>query len=466
MSCLGIDPHHSRQLGAQTIQMNRLWFYNYLKDEAINNCNEIQVAAYLVFTRRSESLNDDFVDSNIWRYHENKYGGTHLVQEVDYGAEFILWMRKPVDPSKETKDSVEKTMNFELNHYLENFFDNDTTSPPSTLNEMFDTMICSFEGSIGNGCVSNVTFEQGLRMIRELTDTEVNDRQNIWRPVRMEILRIPTKVEIQVAIDTYEEIVLNFKRDHQRLTKECQHLIESPYLHRVPFLKKPLVVVQKLLEKIASDFNKTIDDLQDKQYSPKYQIITDLYTDTITKAITWLARYHEDVKNVAFLLEGNNLQVLDLRSINKPVKEVGDDVKRTHVFVLYFTCITTNHDTCLEESAKNPEEDLCECDFEISSEEPNVTWKNICKEWQGFLNEANHSAGKDIDYAVGILSPSSPYREGMVVTIGNDEILRTVTNVNRTQSNGTFPHFRHISSAGVRKRFKQDSDDDNRSSNF
>ena len=450
----GIGQHLSRQLDAQKCKMNSLWFYNHLKDEAFGNCNsdnEFQIIAYLTFTRRTETLKEDFISSNIWNYCDDNHGGTYLVQEVEYGAEFVFRMRKSVDPLKETKQSVKQTMELTLDNYLENFF-NDTSSPP-IFNRLFETMSCSFQSSIGNGFMYSGTFDQCLQKIQEMTNMEKNDRQNTWRPVAMQLRRIPTRSEIRVAMDYFKDTAFNLKVMLESVAQRCRHILESPSLHRLPTIKKSLVEVTELLQPITPACNKIIDDLQNKHYSQKqYDSITVPYDNLLTRAYNWLAKYYQDVSKAAYVLRGNNLPVFDLRSITKPIIEPHRDVKHTHVFVLHFTCITNGLDKRFKQWTKDPAKDLHVFNSE-TSDEPNMTWENIYKEWQGFLDDSFEFADKDMEFAVGILSPSSPYKEGTVVTIGNDEILRAV---NCTSSNKILLYSSHLTSAGSAKRCRQD----------
>ena len=149
-------------------------------------------------------------------------------------------------------------------------------------------------------------------------------------------------------------------------------------------------------------------------------------------------------------MKGNNLQVLDLRSINKPIKQHRDG-KCTHVFVLHFACNTTDLDKRFKSWTKNPSKDLLVFDSE-TSDGPNRTWESIYRRWGDFLNEAIRSADNDDDYAVGILSPSSPYEEGMVLTIGHKEFQRAV---NCTPSK-RIPNTPRLASTGSAKRRRQE----------
>ena len=301
LSCFGVDHYLSRQLNARQFEMNRLWFYNHLKDEAFCNCNsdnEFQIIVYVTYIRKTETLKESFINSNIWNYCDNRHSGTHLVEEVDYGAEFVLRLRKPIDPSKESKQVLGQTMRIALRT---KFFSGRSVviSYPPILNEMLETMNCSFQGSIGNGFMYSGTFDQCFQKIQEMTDMEKNDRQNIWRPVTMQLRRIPTKLEIQVAIDSSRDIAFHLKEMQQLITQQCHCMTKSPSFNRLPTLKQSLVEVQTLLEQLTSACNNIIDELQGKHYSPKqYDSITEPYADLLGEASHWLTKYHEDVEKV------------------------------------------------------------------------------------------------------------------------------------------------------------------------
>ena len=95
----------------------------------------------------------------------------------------------------------------------------------------------------------------------------------------------------------------------------------------------------------------------------------------------------------------------------------------TKIFVIHFSCVTTDLKKRFKNWVRYPRNGLDVFDFEMSGE---TEWERISKEFQVFLNEALYSMDNDVDYAVGILSPKSSYKEGSVFTVGYEDILRAV----------------------------------------
>lgn len=456
LACIGIDQYLSRHLDAKKFE-NRLWFHSYLKDESFSSCNdnEVHAIAYLKFIRNVKRLSEEFISSNIWRSYKNQ-GGTHLVTDVQYGAEFVLWMHKQVDTSKESKELVERTIHLALENYLENKFFRCFPSFRMSIphKALFDTMTCSFQSSIPNGCMSNGKFDQCIQKIQELIDIETNDRNNVWHPVGMDLCRIPTEEEIEKRIDYNQDLLLVMKQRGRWMTQHCNQLIESPYLHRVPFLKKPLLEFQQLLEPIASVINKTANLLETNYFSQsQFHNVVVPREVLITFAFEWLNRYHKDLEIMHSLLDGNSLPVLNLRRIKGPIKRKRG-VKPTKVFALYFRCVTYNLVQRFKKWAECPsgEKGLKLFGFKGSFD---THWRTISNKFQVFLNEALNSVDNDVDYAVGILSPESPYKEGAVFTIRNEKVLRAA---NCTPSDVPLPTTLHVASAEGSKDTEQDSD--------
>ena len=439
LSCIDINQHLRLQMRAQNLKMNRLWFYKYMEDEAFARCdniNEVYITVYLNFCRKYEAIEEKFLDLNITKYCANKYGGTHLVKSVTYGAEFVLWMRKPIDPSKGTKQTAEQTLRLELKSYLDYFFKPDLDPPD--LDEELNSMSCSFQSSIHNSFTSNGTFAQCLQMIKELIDMEKNDRENIWRTTRMRLCPIPTLVEIQKTNELHADTVFKLELKQQWVKGKFQQLVESHSFRQVPFLRTPVIEFQKLMKPIASLINKKVKKfkkMQNKYYSPDYySSITEPYVNLLQEALEWLTIYREFMEKVEFVLKGNSLiPVLDLRSIREEQSEVGDgEFKKVKVFVLHFACVTAALDErfkkWLEHSGISEYPSVFTTEYSEVDSFVYVPSAIIHKKFQTFSNEAIHSVGDDVSYAVGILSLKSPYyEEGTVFTMSYKE--------------STLPHF-------------------------
>ena len=424
LSCIGINQHLSRLIRVQKLRTDDFWFNDYLKDESFdnyNNNNEVCITAYLKFIRSTKTLDDDFISSNIAKYSANEYGSTHIVKQVEYGAEFILWAQKPIDPSKETKETTEQTMRVAVKTFLREYFDAVEDDLPVLADDL--NMSWSLHSSLYDEHASNWTLMQCLQFMEDLINIEANDGRNVWRPITLQLRPIPTVTEVEIANDLHTDTVFELERRQQWIKEKCHHLMtESPCLYRASFLKKPLVEFQKLVEPIRSLINETIDKVQNRYFPPKdYLWRTKRYVGLLDEALRWLTRYREDIEQVDKVLKGNSLPVIDLQNGEATKKRERDgDLKRVKVFVLHLACVSTGLDERLNkwiQFSGSLEDEVFPIEAYTLDAGNILLWPDIYKKWQIFVNEAIRSKDKGVDYAVGILTPKSLYKEGSVFTM-------------------------------------------------
>jgi hypothetical protein len=231
------------------VDLNLLWFSDFLKtSQSKGDENEALVVVFFRVVRRTETLDQHFIDTKMFDYQVESGGwATHLVEQVVYGAELICSMSIPVDWHRETKNSAEENICFLAKTYFDQIIGPNAinTEPPTEL----DKMSCRILSSLEDVQPTETSFRQSCQFLRDVVNfKEDHQPAKLWRPIYIVRRQIPKQLETRILLDRLTDKRMKVERKWHWIMKESRRIAKHPFLNRVPPFEKAICQFIDLLE--------------------------------------------------------------------------------------------------------------------------------------------------------------------------------------------------------------------------
>ncbi len=317
---LGINSQVEKSMEQGFLDWDRLWFAHYLKSCQTEG-EEARVDVYIRVVRRVETFDSRFYESNKKKYQETSGGRTHLVEQVVYGAEFVFSMRKVVDRSCETKESVEGSIYLAAKTYFAQALNSSTSiQVPADLDRVSCTTYSSMD-------VDNVV-ESSFRLSSQFLRDAINKDDRKWRPVEILLRYIPEQLETRLWSDRLADHQLEKEQTDgiwKWIVDQSRDMSTHPSVDRIPPLAKAMAQFRDgltPLRKAIKNFSKSNTPEQAKTS----------ISNLMSEVAEWLIHRRREMESVLLLLKDSQLPMFDLENIQ--TWEPSNEQNRTKVFVL------------------------------------------------------------------------------------------------------------------------------------
>ena len=405
---LGISSRQEQNIQQGLLNLNELWFANYFNANPTEE-NTTHVTAFFKIARRTESLDQQFIQSSLYHYQLDSVGkGTHLIEKIVYGAEFICLMRRPVDLGRETKESAEKTLLQAARSYFEGAYLTNS-EPPMELDSIRCTVLSSVEAYHATEC----TVQQFANALTHFEKLNVPDEK--CRPIDIALLYIPEQMEIRFLMDKINDKKTDIEEKYHLITTESCKLYNTPFLDHVPPLVKLVSNFRQistlLWNEIELFYLKIIAKPSDEdKIFGQFNVIIHL----LDGMSDWLKSQHSEIDVICSLLNSAQLPVLDLEEIKNKLPSGGE--KFAKVFILRVDYI---QDLQMEyvHNTIHPPQSFLRPKFNIIST-GEQRYVDISQSLYQFANEAKlMSSANNTIYYIGLVEGSTPFNDGEITTI-------------------------------------------------
>jgi hypothetical protein len=422
-SLLGINSHLKQSIDQGSVDLNLLWFADFLRPcQTEDDENEALVTVFFRVVRRTESLDQQFLDSKMYDYQVESGGwATHLVEQVVYGAELICCMRRSVDWRRETKDSAEENIYLVAKAYFDYIIGTKTTiitDPPVEL----EKVSCRILSSLEDVHMTDSSFRQSCEFLRDIINfKEDNQPAKIWRPIYIVRRQIPKQIETRIVLDRIIDKRLKIERKLHWITKESYRISKHPFLNRIPPLERAMFQFLNLLEPVRNEIKqfdvnhiakKCVEDLIAKdKISNDMKTISDCAL--LSDMVSWLIQRRSEIDAIYLLLKGNQMDMFDIAEIES--RPPSSSEKRARVFVLK---VDYTPDPLMERIQNfignlEPVIKLPVFSAITSGKERQGV---IGKAFHGFSEEARWCSNENNSYQIGLVSASSPLADATIKT--------------------------------------------------
>nr|CAH0105778.1 unnamed protein product [Daphnia galeata] len=239
------------------VDLNLLWFSDFLKtSQSKGDENEALVVVFFRVVRRTETLDQHFIDTKMFDYQAESGGlATHLVEQVVYGAELICSMSRPVDWHRETKNSAEENIYFLAKTYFDQIIGPHAvnTEPPTEL----DKMSCRILSSLEDVQPTETSFRQSCEFLRDVVNfKEDHQPAKLWRPIYIVRRQIPNQIETRILLDKIIDDRFKIERKLHWIVSESRRISKHPFLTRIPPLEKVIYQFIGLLQPLEKEIMK------------------------------------------------------------------------------------------------------------------------------------------------------------------------------------------------------------------
>ena len=421
-SLLGINSHLRQSIEQGSVDLNLLWFADFLRPGLEEDENEALVTVFFRVVRRTETLDQHFIDSKMYDYQVESGGwATHLVEQVVYGAELICCMRRAVDWRRETKDSAEENIYLVAKAYFDYIIGPKTTiitDPPAEL----EKVSCRILSSLEDIHMTDSSFRQSCEFLRDIINfKEDNQPAKLWRPIYIVRRQIPKQIETRIVLDRIIDKRLKIERKLHWITKESYRISKHPFLNRIPPLEKAMFQFLQLLEPVENEIKqfevnhiakKCLEDL-----TAKDKISNDLKTISdcalLSDMVSWLIQRRSEIDAIYLLLKGNQMDMYDIAEIES--RPPSSSEKRARVFVLKVDYTPDPLMERIQNFIGNLEPVIQIPTFSAitsGKERQGV----IGKAFHGFSEEARWCSNENNSYQIGLVSSSSPLTDATIKT--------------------------------------------------
>ena len=419
-SLLGINSHVQQSIEQGFVDLNRLWFADFLRPNVTEfHDNEAVVTAFFRVVRRTETLDRNFLDSKIYEYQLDSGGrATHLVEQVGYGSELICSMRRTVDWRRETKDSVEENIYLAAKAYFERIFGpklNNNVDPPTEL----EKVTCRLLSSLEDVQPTETSFQQSCEFLRDVINfKEDNQPAKLWRPIYIVRYQIPGQIETRIFLDKISDKRLKIERKWHWILKESRRILRHPYLNQIPPIARAVYQFLDLLEPIEKEIkqfssmniigNKHIQE----QVGNEIKIIID--SVLLSDMVNWLIQRRCDIDAMCLLFNGKQMAMYDFAEIeSRPLSTIE---RRARVFVLK---VEYNPDPLMKRVQNligdpNPIIKIPVFPVMLSGKERLGV---ISKAFHEFSEEAHWCSNEKNNYQIGLVPVSSALDDAAIKTI-------------------------------------------------
>ena len=325
---MGIDSHLEKSIEEGTL--DHLWLANYLKAKPAGH-NEVKITAFFRIARRTEILNQQFIDRNMHRYQLESCGrATHLVQQVVYGADFIVSLKRDIDLNTETTNSAIES----LTHASRTFFDNAIKSNWSAIDPpvQLANVDCTIMSSLRNELVITVTLQQAAECLRDATKC-IEDAK--WRPVEIVLFHIPSQLETRLQTETMKLKKRDLFLTMNWILTKSHTLSSHPVLDKIHCFKNILDHFIALMNSFLVKTEQLYSQHVAMSTAPSV-VLRELVSihNLLNSAGNWLVQFGKEVDSLHPILNGIHLAVIEVDLAKIEISPFPANADHVKVFVL------------------------------------------------------------------------------------------------------------------------------------
>ena len=405
---LGLNSHLEESIGKRVLDMSKFWAAEYLKASPKEIEDDgARVTVFLKVSQRTETIDQQFIDDNMTRYQLSSGGrATHLIDQVEFGVEFIFAMRRVVDLKTDTKKSAESRMFVESRNFFDQIISSNWTDLklPTELENVSCTLYSNFDQ-----LKKNFSIQQSVEWI---VNSMNNDR---WRPVSVRLRLIPAQIGFRLQM----EKIVTKKREMElhlfRISANSRILSKNPCLQKIPPLRNAFAQFQELLAPIHSKLEEFHTFHLANLTVPK-QVIghQEDIIQLLSNAKKWLLSLRQQVETLHPILNDVDLAVLDMDEINS--RPLSNCEHRIKVFVFKVNYEEDEMLKCLYKLLGYPSRDVKLPVFSIVSAEKERILA-IGDDLTRFSRAACVSTDSDCSYQIGLVSSPSTLVDGSIVVV-------------------------------------------------
>lgn len=408
---VGINPHLQQSIAQGTLDLSQLWINDYLEYRPTETKDDgARVTAYFRIARSTETIDKQFIEANMHRYQLSSGGwATHLIQQVVYGAEFIVSMRMG-DLKNETKKSAEDKIYQAATAYFEKTIKTNWVEI-EPLEAGLDSVACTVFSNLNSRQEQKTSFKQAVEWLKNAV--QLNEVGGVkWKPIEIVLSLIPSQLETRLHMEKIKVNQLEMELNLRWISTKSRALSKDSLLRRTPFktlLCQFLVLIVPFRNKIgelhaAHTVNSTIPE---RVFQDQKEI-----KDLLSNAIAWLLRLGNEVESLHPHLNSAQLIMSDLSEIEaRPSSAIE---KRAQVFILH---VDYKQDPLLEKFHKyvynSSLMDFKRPVFPILSAGKKQL-EAIAAELARFAEDARLCANANNTYVIGLVPLSSPLADGTI----------------------------------------------------
>ena len=420
---LGINSHLKNSLDNGYLKLESLWFHTFVNTFSSCPQDTAQLSVYLRFPRRTWTLSDNFIQTNMPHYQMKGFGkATHLVETVVYGAEVILLFRKEIDSSRhETEDSVVQQLRSLARDFVKKVFESQPTNnkfdlPSGVIFTVFSSLLPE------QSSYSRFIWSFYCKKLASLHSADEEDINCKWRPIDVVLRRIPGQIKTRISTERIEDARFEVLKLWHTAINDSRRLAHCA-IERFPPLEKSLCQFRDLLTSMdwilqsmcgeieveEEDSNVTLDELR-----PILNLLNDM--------IIWLERRHQDVELLCSLFEeGTQIGMYKMSNIESFLSQQSTDIRNAEVFVMK---IDYEPDQLLIRMAKMIYEKASTSSFKLPIFpilSPGRDQEPFRRAFLEFANRVREHQEEDKIYFIGLVPVFSiEYNEGAVYTLKSD----------------------------------------------
>ena len=418
------------------VDLNLLWFSDFLKtSRSKGDENEALVVVFFRVVRRTETLDQHFIDTKMFDYQVESGGwATHLVEQVVYGAELICSMSRPVDWQRETKNSAEENIYFLAKTYFDQIIGPNAinTELPTEL----DKMSCRILSSLEDVQPTETSFRQSCEFLRDVVNfKEDHQPAKLWRPIYIVRRQIPNQIETRILLDKIIDDRFKIERKLHWIMSESRRISKHPFLMRIPPLEKVIYQFIGLLQPLEKEIMKFDVNLiasqkwiENRQNDSQEKITNDMKTVEdcvlLSNMVDWLLKRRSEIDAICGLFKGTPMDMLDMEEIE--TRPPSHFEKRARVFVLKIDYVADPLMDCIQNliggssntnSRRNKESILKLPVFPAISSGRTKRLGMIRKAFDDFSEEARWGSNEKNVYHIGFVPASLTIKDATIKTI-------------------------------------------------
>ena len=405
---LGLNSHLEESIGKRVLDMSKFWAAEYLKASPKEIEDDgARVTVFLKVSQRTETIDQQFIDDNMTRYQLSSGGrATHLIDQVEFGVEFIFAMRRVVDLKTDTKKSAESRMFVESRNFFDQIISSNWTD--LKLPTELENVSCTVYSNVGQ-LKKNCSIQQSVEWIANFMK---NDR---WRPVSVRLRLIPEQIGFRLQMEKIVTKQREMELNLFRISTNSRNLSKQPCLQKIPPLRNAFAQFHELLAPIHSKLADFHTFHLANSTDPK-QVIghQDDIIKSLSNAMKWLLSLEQQVETLHPILNDVDLTVLDMDEINS--RPLSDCEHRIKVFVFKVNYEEDLLMKCLYKLLGDPSRDVKLPVFSIVSAEKERILA-IGDDLTRFSRAACVSTDSDCSYQIGLVSSPSTLVDGSIVVV-------------------------------------------------
>ena len=327
---MGIDTHLEKSIEEGNLDVDHLWLANYLKAKPAGD-NVAEVTAFFRIVRRIENINQQFIDRNVHQYQlESGSRATHLVQQVEDGAEVIVSLKRNFDLNTETTNSATESLTLASRAFFDKAVKSNWTAidPPVQL----ANVDCTIMSSLRNELVITVTLRQAAECLRDATKC-IEDAK--WRPVEIVLVHIPSQLETRLQTEKLKKKKRDVFLTMNRILTKSHTLSNHPLLDQIRCFKNILdhfiVLANSFLVKTEQFYSQHV-----AMSTAPSVVLGELVSihNLLNSAGNWLVQFGKEVDSLHPILNGIHLAVIEVDLAKIEISPFPANADHVKVFVL------------------------------------------------------------------------------------------------------------------------------------